>query len=604
VAVNTNISPRTDYPINLTPFEQLRNLASLYDVAAICIATFIEEMQRKKWVIAPRDKKRQKELAGKIDELTDFFRFPDGKEPYQMWLGEALYETLSIDALTVFKRKNRAGGLYGLEVVDGSTIKPLLDERGATAGYQQVLWGRVESEYSTEQMLYRPRWTRRFTPYGFPPTEWIILRVNTALRKQTFDLGHFTDGNIPPLLISAPEGMLSPEQVLEFEKVFNALLEGNDAARNRAKFMPWKGEVKELKPFSYDTMLDKFMMQITCAAYGRMPQALGFIEDVNRSNGEVQNDITELREEGLANWLKSALFDQILAQDLDAPELEWVWLKDRLIQDRLTEAQIHQIDIANGVIRPAESRALRYADELKADDTPAPPAEVENSKLQKMSIPGRGEVDKEAQKIFARAYAEQHQRIVAALEAGKQEEVVAILANEFANEPNDVAQAVVGFYEKVAVGVAVETMEQIPAVDWGLVNSEALAMAQNNAMAFATEMSATSQLQVAKIIENWIEMGGSMPQLIKRIEKVWDGPRPDVAAVTEITKLYSKAQQVAWKASGVVKEWEWATAEDELVCPICRPLNGTRYSIDDDTHLPPAHPRCRCDVSPIVEGVE
>lgn len=602
VSVNTNISPRSEYPAaTLTPFEQLRNLASLYDVAAICIATFIEEMQRKRWVIMPRDKKRGGELAGKIAEMTDFFRKPDGKEPYQMWLGDVLYDVLSIDALTVFKRKNRAGGLHGLEVVDGSTIKPLIDTRGSVAGYQQVVYGRVEGDYSTEEMLYRPRWTRRFTPYGFPPTEWIVMRVNTALRKQTLDLGHFTDGNIPPMLVSAPDGVLSPQQVIEFEQVFNAVLEGNDGARNRVKFMPWQAQVKELKPFSYDTQLDKFMMQITCAAYGRMPQALGFIEDVNRSNGEVQNDITELREEGLANWLKSAIFDPILAHDLNAPELEWVWVKDRLIEDRLTEAQIHQIDIGAGVITPQESRAMRYADELKAED--APPTPPEEQKLQK-GLTGRSADDKEAQEVFSRAYLEQHQRVQKALKAGEGSDLMVILANEFANEPNNVAQAVAGFYEKVAVAVALETMEQIPAVDWDLVNAEALAMAQANAMSFAKEMSLTSQAQAAKIIENWVETGGTMPELMERIGKVWTGPRPDVAAVTEITKLYSKAQQVAWKESGVVKEWEWATVGDELTCPICRPLNGKRYPIDDEVHLPPAHPRCRCDISPIIEGDE
>lgn len=186
--VNTIILPRREYAASTpqAPFEQLRNLAALYDVAAICIASLVEEFQRKKWAIVPKDKRRA-DLLARSDAVTAFWRKPDGLNDYATWLAMALYDVLTIDALSIYKRPNRGGGLYALEIVDGTTIKPLLDERGRTAAYQQVIYGRPESQfrrdgaeeslpiYAPDELMYRPRWARTNTPYGFPPTEWIVL---------------------------------------------------------------------------------------------------------------------------------------------------------------------------------------------------------------------------------------------------------------------------------------------------------------------------------------------------------------------------------------------------------------------------------------------
>ena len=57
---------------------------------------------------------------------------------------------------------------------------------------------------------------------------------------------------------------------------------------------------------------------------------------------------------------------------------------------------------------------------------------------------------------------------------------------------------------------------------------------------------------------------------------------------------------------------EWTTAGDDRVCPVCKPLNGVNFTIDemrDSTFdldgqtwqlKPPAHPNCRCVLTPTV----
>ena len=63
-----------------------------------------------------------------------------------------------------------------------------------------------------------------------------------------------------------------------------------------------------------------------------------------------------------------------------------------------------------------------------------------------------------------------------------------------------------------------------------------------------------------------------------------------------------------WKKEGVVEGKRWNTAVDELVCPICGPLHNVVVGINETFpggyQNPPAHPNCRCGLTPVVEGAE
>jgi hypothetical protein len=390
VSANTSLAPRREYP-GLTPFEQLRNLAALYDVAALCVATRIEELCGLDWHIIAKDKKAQAAEQGTCDALTTWFAKPDKVNDFAPWLTMVLYDLFVLDAMTIYPKPDRGGGLWGLEVVDGATIKPLLDTRGQTAAYQQILYGTPWSNYersatdaddddfphfSTNELIYRSRWPRSFTPYGCPPSEWIILRVNTALRKQTFDLAHFTDGNIPAGLLSPPDGLLNPEQVAQFEEAFNAVLLGDDKARVRIKFLPWAGNFQSLNELTeggrYESSLDEWMLKITCAAYGVTPAEIGWTEDVNRASSEGQENVNERRgRQPLAKWLKQVIFDPVIQQRHGQPQLEWQWQFGE-VEDRAVVAKVQQDDVAAGVISASESRVLRYPD--LDGPAPGPPA--------------------------------------------------------------------------------------------------------------------------------------------------------------------------------------------------------------------------------------
>ncbi len=424
VGANIIVTPRGEQPGLLTPFAQLRNLASLYDVAAMCIGARIEEIQGLDWAIVTKKKKDQVARQADIDEATDFIKSPDRLNSLNAWLGFLLYDLFSIDALTLYKRTDLAGRLYSLDPVDGSTVKPLLDDRGRTLAYQQVLYGypfsdyaRPEADapdeempiYSPNELMYKPRWVRTFTPYGFPPTEWVILRVNTALRKQSFDLAYFAEGNIPDMIVSMPDGV-PPDQVQQFEDDFNARLAGNDAARRKAHFVPWNAVFKEAREFQYTTPLDEWLLKVTCAAYGVPPNELGFTMDINKAAALMQAAINERRGlKPLTKWLISSIMEPaIIAFGGKLPAVSLPSTPTRAARNRfddlrfrwmfgdsgdsLTVAQTDHIYMLDGVTSPDEVRSQRFGDELEgpspASNLPFTPAGTQPASAAASVIPG------------------------------------------------------------------------------------------------------------------------------------------------------------------------------------------------------------------------
>ena len=130
--------PRTEIP-GLQSFDEIRNVARLYPVNEACISTRIREMQALTLTIKPRDRELLGFFQRDIDFVTDFWQFPErDSTTFSEWLAKALRDRLEIDALCLHRRANRSGGLYSLEVIDGTTIKPILDVLRACAGLPAI----------------------------------------------------------------------------------------------------------------------------------------------------------------------------------------------------------------------------------------------------------------------------------------------------------------------------------------------------------------------------------------------------------------------------------------------------------------------------------
>lgn len=205
-------------------------------------------------------------LSPSIDAATKFLMVPDRGNglKFGQWLSQLLEEVFVLDAAAVYPRLTFGGDLYSLEILDGSTIKPLLDERGGRPlppfpAYQQILYGFPRGEfvadtqesddpglgplipgaYPADELLYFRRVNRVWSPYGMSAVEQALDDGALYLARHRWMKGEYSDGTSVDGLYETPETLnWSPEQLMEYETEFNAVFAGNQVARRGARFLP------------------------------------------------------------------------------------------------------------------------------------------------------------------------------------------------------------------------------------------------------------------------------------------------------------------------------------------------------------------------------
>ena len=185
-----------------TPYAQMRALAENYDLLRLIVETRKDQLVRQKFTIEFKDKKKRGQQDSRIGAVMQFFERPDREHSWDQWLRIFLEDMLVIDAPALYPRRARGGQLYALDIVDGATIKPVIDDHGRRPlpplpAFQQVLHGLPAVDYagvpdaadgeqwlSAAQLLYLPRNLRVDRVYGFSAVEQIVMTVNIALRRQ------------------------------------------------------------------------------------------------------------------------------------------------------------------------------------------------------------------------------------------------------------------------------------------------------------------------------------------------------------------------------------------------------------------------------------
>jgi hypothetical protein len=325
VGYNTIYTPRGYEP---TGFHELRALAENHDITRLAIETRKDQIEKLEWEIRPRNEhKPTTDVSARIAALTEFWRKPDAEQPFGTWLRELLEDLLVLDAPCLEMRRNRGGDIIGLDVVDGSTIKVLVDDTGRRPGppapaYEQVIHGRPWRLLTADELLYLPRNRRPHKAYGFGPCEQIVMTINIGLRRQLMQLQHFTEGNVPPGLLNAPDGW-NAEQIRQFQEWFDSILAGNTGSRTRLIWAPTGARYQAFKEAPYKDEFDEWLARIVCYAFSLPPTA--FTPQVNRATAQSAQE-TAL-EEGLApltGWVKR-LVDGVIQDRMGHADLEFVW---------------------------------------------------------------------------------------------------------------------------------------------------------------------------------------------------------------------------------------------------------------------------------------
>jgi hypothetical protein len=364
---------RADYPVSqnmLTmpraaenrsvTYDQMRSLADMNGVLRTVIEKRKDELKGLDWSISVRPDYSEQGYEVEAEALTKWWEKPDGDTTFDQWLGAYLEDVFVIDAPCLYKNKNRLGQITALEIVDGSTILVLINDKGRVPNppqmaYEQVVKGMPRTGWTKEQMVYRPYNLRSSGVYGFSHVESIILTVNIALRRDASFLEWFKSGNIPQALAQAPESW-NAGQILKFQEMFDTWLSGDLAARSKLHWIPGGGgQVQVLNQLSFDALFDEWLARIICARFGVSP--VPYVRMMNRNTAESAQEAA--REESLVPLMQycKAIFDSIIADDMGKPYLQFLWREGWQYTKEKADIAVQQLE--KGIITIDDVRRER-----------------------------------------------------------------------------------------------------------------------------------------------------------------------------------------------------------------------------------------------------
>lgn len=131
--------------------------------------------------------------------------------------------------------------------------------------------------------------------------------------------------------------------------------------------------------------------------------------------------------------------------------------------------------------------------------------------------------------------------------------------------------------------------------DEGLLSAAALEWIKTRSLMLAKMVNGTTRDELRAVLAEGFEAGESIFKITKRIKQYYQNGyerRAPIVARTEVIAASAQGAIEGYKDAGVQKV-EWYTALDERTCPLCEPLHGKIYPINE-AEMPPLHPQCRC----------
>lgn len=350
-AINTTINkPKTNEGISM---QELRQIADAYDLLRLVIETRKDQISKLDWQIMKKDGNTD----ARCEKLVSFFQSPDKELDWDGWLRVILEDLLVLDAVAIYPQKTLGGDVYSLDVVDSATVKRVIDARGKTPiapapAYQQILKGLPAVDYTREELIYSRRNARSNRIYGYSPVEQVVMTVNIAMRRQLHQLEYYTSGSIPDAIISVPSEW-NPDQIAAFQAFWDAVHEGDSAARRHLRMVPGGANIHQTKEPVIKDMYDEWLSRIVCFAFSISPQAL--IAHMNRATAESSAEQAILEGmQPIMTYLEN-LMNRIIRDVFGYSDIEFKWKSERET-DPYVQAQIDEIYVNTGVMKVNEVR--------------------------------------------------------------------------------------------------------------------------------------------------------------------------------------------------------------------------------------------------------
>ena len=373
VAQNINITET-----RLVPFKTLRAAADQIDILRRCIEVLKSKVVGLEWdIVIGTDAsekiaaasggdhvramaKAREGLNDEIDRVRTFWENPDKANglTFTDWLMIALEELLVIDALAVWPQMTVGGDLYGLQILDGATIKPLLDDRGMrpmapAPAYQQILYGfpraefsansddpKADGEFTSDDLAYMVRNRRTTSVYGQSPVERSLALADIYLRRQQWIRAEYTDGVLPETMFTSDATWgTNPDLLRAYENILNDDLAGQTEQRKRARILPQgiTPIVNETYGEKFKDTLDDFLIASICGHFGVQPTEIGYSPKSGLGGGGVVTGQTGNAEalgvQPIVNWLNKMITNLSYAYVGMPRELEFKLMSSKRLDD-------------------------------------------------------------------------------------------------------------------------------------------------------------------------------------------------------------------------------------------------------------------------------
>lgn len=313
VAQNINVTET-----RLVPFKTLRAASDQIDILRRCIEVRKAKLTGLQWDIVLSEgaseriiaesggnhlramSEAREKFAPEIARLRKFWETPDPQNGLSFvdWLSMAIEEIDVLDAWAIWPQTTVGGEIKGLQILDGSTIKPLLDDRGMRPmpetgpAFQQILYGfprsefaatvddeAADGEFTSDELAYLVRTRRANSVYGLSPVERSLPLADIYLRRQQWIRSEFTDGTMPKSYLELPESaMMTPEQIRAYENIYNDDLSGQTAQRNRLRILVPGGKLNFEEGYSdkFSDAMDNYLIASITGHFGVLPSEIGF----------------------------------------------------------------------------------------------------------------------------------------------------------------------------------------------------------------------------------------------------------------------------------------------------------------------------------------
>lgn len=441
---NLTYTPRAEGGQALTPFQTLRVLADSCDVVRACIEDLKGSICGLGWDIHPDDDDvRPDERKDDIAAVRKFLRSPDGEHDFNGWLTMVMEEMFVTDAVSIYRHRAVDGTPLYLNLVDGATVKPLIDVYGKrpkmpAAAYQQIILGRVETQFTAPagdslpfasecyacgaesdgttgpacdacgddrglqkiELCYLPQRPRSHSAYGHSRVEMVLITINLMLRRQMHYLSYFTAGSVPDAIYKMPEKW-STQQIAEFDEMWTSRMAGQDDQRRGLRFVPGDKDsgilvtkVNDERSYEFDEWLGRVCAWI----FGISP--LPIAKMVNRASSQ-QMDVaeTDAALRPLKKWVAESVIEPQIREFLGYEGLRFIFTEDKA-EDEKVKVDRNIAYVKEGILSRSEVRDDLGLDEAPQDgsvllvDTATGPVKVPSAEDLAAGpvVPGTGQV--------------------------------------------------------------------------------------------------------------------------------------------------------------------------------------------------------------------